>query len=49
MANKRLNVSIDIKAHKIIEKYQFDNDLDRKDDAIEKLIFEFKKIKNQKY
>lgn len=43
MQNKRLNVSISIKAHRIIEKYQFDNDLDRKDDAVEKIILSHKK------
>ena len=45
MQKKGLNVDISIEAHEIIEKYQFDNHLDRKDDAVEKLILIHKKQK----
>lgn len=41
MAQKRLNVSISIDAHKIIEKYKFENDLVTKDEAVDQLILEF--------
>ena len=41
MANKRLNVSINEKAHKVIERYKFDNNLITKDDAVEKILIEF--------
>lgn len=39
--NKGLNVSISQKAHRILEKYKFDNDFIRKDEALDKLLLEF--------
>ena len=43
MQKKGLNVDISLEAHEIIEKFQFDNKLDRKDDAVEKLILKYKR------
>lgn len=46
MAKKRLHVVIDTKAHQIIERYKVDHQLRAKDDAVEKIIIEWDKIKN---
>lgn len=45
MANKKLNISISEDAHKVIELYKIQNDLVRKDDAVDKLLLEFAKLK----
>ena len=45
---KRLNVSISTEAHKVIERYKLDNDLITKEEALEKILFEFKEAKNGK-
>ena len=46
---KRLNVSISEAAHSIIEKYQFDNKLERKEDALDRLVKEFAKLKKTSF
>ena len=45
MVNKRLNVSISMKAHEVIEDYQHKNHLESKDDSVEKIMLEFNKRK----
>ncbi len=45
MTNKGLNVDISEKAHKVIEKHMFNNNITRKDDAVEDILLKFDKRK----
>jgi len=40
--NKRLNVTLTKLAHKIIERYKLDHDLQTKDEAVEQIILNVK-------
>ena len=45
MASKRLNVSISVESHRVLEKFMLEKDIKNKDQATEELIKEFGTIK----